>query len=58
MAVVISDFEVVAEPAPAKSSAPAAGEKSDAEPASVWTARDIEKIVRREAERAARVRAD
>jgi hypothetical protein len=57
MAVVINEFEVVAEPVTAKSSAPAV-ETTDAEPASVWTARDIEKIMRREAERAARVRAD
>jgi hypothetical protein len=57
MVVVINDFEVIAEPAPAPRSTPAA-EGADAEPAAVWTTHDIEEIMHRQANRAARVRAD
>ncbi|HLM58806.1 MAG TPA: hypothetical protein VK422_22070 [Pyrinomonadaceae bacterium] len=53
MAVVINDFEVVVEPPP-----PAPD--SDEQPAQVPapTAQEIEQVVRRQMERAARVRAD
>jgi len=53
MAVVINDFEVVAEPPP---EAPAAGQPG-VQPATP-TPEEIEQIVRRQLERAARVRAD
>ncbi len=57
MPVVINEFEVIAEappaapPGAAPPEAPAAGAVS-------WTTHDIEQIVRRQAERAARLRAD
>ena len=57
MAVVINDFEVISEPAPATRVTTTA-ESADAGPAAVWTAHDVERIIRREAERTARVRAD
>ncbi len=53
MAVVINDFEVVVEPPP---DTPAAGEQPPTQAAS--TPQDVEQIVRRQMERAARVRAD
>ncbi len=54
MAVVINDFEVVVEQPP---EAPAQGQQS-APAASGPTPQDIEQVVRRQMERAARVRAD
>ncbi len=56
MPVVINEFEIVAEPPPK----PAGAEKPEpaAEGAVAWTISDIEKVVRRQAERAARLRAD
>jgi hypothetical protein len=56
MAVVINEFEIIAQPPPPVPSA-TAPEGSEAEPP-VWTAHDIEEIVRRQRERDARVRAD
>lgn len=53
MAVVINDFEVLVEPPP---EAPAAGQQPAAPAAP--TPEEIELIVRRQLERAARVRAD
>ena len=53
MAVVINDFEVVVEPKP---EAPAPGEQPA--PAAAPTPQEIEQVVRRQMERAARVRAD
>jgi len=54
MAVVIHDFEVVAEPPPPPTTAaPPAGAPSTGEPAP----HDIARVMRRERERAARVRA-
>ncbi len=53
MAVVINDFEVVVEPPP---DAPAAGQQP-ARPAGP-TPEEIEQVVRRQLERAARVHAD
>jgi hypothetical protein len=53
MAVVINDFEVVVEPPP---EAPEAGEQPA--PQAAPTPQEIEQIVRRQMERAARVRAD
>ena len=53
MPVVINELEVIAETAAAP---PPAGAAS--EPAVVWTTYDIEQIVRRQAERAARLLAD
>ncbi len=57
MPVVINEFEVVAEPPPKP---PAAREPSAAPPEGGldWTVSDIEQVVRRQAERAARLRAD
>jgi hypothetical protein len=55
--VVINEFEVVAEPPPK----PPAGREPPAAPgdgALDWTVSDIEQIVHRQAERAARLRAD
>jgi hypothetical protein len=57
MAVVINEFEVIAEPAPATRAA-TMPEGADPEPAAIWTAHDVEQIVRRQREREARVRAD
>ena len=57
MPVVINVFEVVAEPPPK----PPAGREPPAAPgdgALDWTVSDIEQIVHRQAERAARLRAD
>ena len=53
MAVVINDFEVVVEPPPP---APDSGEQPAPVPAP--TPQEIEQVVRRQMERAARVRAD
>lgn len=53
MAVVINDFEVLVEPPPDN---PGAGEQTAQQAAS--TPQDVEQIVRRQEERAARVRAD
>ncbi len=53
MAVVINDFEVLVEPAP---EAPAAS--APTAPSAGPTPQDIEQAVRRQMERAARVRAD
>jgi hypothetical protein len=55
--VVINEFEVVAEPSQAGPPGPSKDGKAP-EPAVTWTTHDVEKIVRRAAERAARVRAD
>ncbi len=52
MAVVINDFEVVVEPPPA----PDSGEQPAQ--AAAPTPQEIEQVVRRQMERAARVRAD
>ena len=54
MAVVINEFEVVAEPPKQDDSAPAAGGEAKAQAAAP---RDIERIVRRLHDRLARVRA-
>ena len=54
MAVVINEFEIVTEMPP---EAPALGQQ-DAPAASGPTPQDIEQVVRRQMERAARVRAD
>ena len=54
MAVVINDFEVVMEPPP---EAPAQGQQP-APAAAGPTPQEIEQVVRRQVERAARVRAD
>jgi len=57
MPVVINEFEVVAEPPPA--AAPGAAGPAAASPTMPpWTIHDFEHLVRRQAERAARVRAD
>ena len=53
MAVVINEFEVVVEPPPAPSSS-----DEQPAPAAAPTPQDIEQVVRRQMERAARVRAD
>jgi hypothetical protein len=55
MPVVINEFEVIAETAAAP---PPSQAGAVPEPAVVWATYDIEQIVRRQAERAARLRAD
>jgi hypothetical protein len=57
LAVVFNEFEVVAEPPPAGTAGPPQGAKGQESPPPL-TARDVEKHLRREAERAARLRAD
>lgn len=55
MAVVINEFEVVSEPqAPTEPAAPPPGESGAAGPPS---AHELERVVRRQIERSARVRA-
>jgi hypothetical protein len=56
MAVVINEFEVVAEPPRQSEGAPAPGRGSEPTP-QASTPRDVERIVRRLHERHARVRA-
>jgi hypothetical protein len=57
MPVVINEFEVVSDPPPAEAP-PGAQPRTAGDALPPWAVHDIEEIVRRAAERAARVRAD
>lgn len=55
MAVIINEFEVVLEPS--KPRQPNPDQDQDMPPLPTWTPRDIGDVVRRQAERLARIRA-
>jgi hypothetical protein len=56
--VVINEFEVVAEPPPKAPPGRESPRETPGDGTLDWTVSDIEQVVRRQAERAARLRAD